>query len=104
RPTQLWLDPADITPQALPSLVASVHPCEHILILGGTTVHDWFNHHNAIDRLFLTVEPLTFGSGLPMFSGQAGDPCATLERMGYACISETNLNATGTRYLEFRPR
>ena len=87
RPTQLWLDPKSISPRDLPTLVSEVHPCGQVLILGGTTVHDWFHAHAAINRIFLTIEPRIFYAGLPMFSGHSGDPCAPLERLGYVCQS-----------------
>ena len=55
RPTQLWLDPAELTPEALPGLVEKVRPLRRGVILGGTAVHDWFLAHDAIDHLHLTV-------------------------------------------------
>jgi len=104
RPTQLWLDPEALTPADLPRLVARVHPLAHGLVLGGTAVHDWFLRHRAIDRVHLTIEPVEFGSGLPIFSGQqAGDPLEIFIRAGFALRSERVLNAAGTRYLQLEP-
>lgn len=104
RPNQLWVDPAAIRPQDLPALVGHVHPLRRGLILGGTTVHDWFHRHGSISRVHLTVEPVDFGSGLPIFSGQSSrDPLEVFGQAGYEPVCERRLNAAGTRYLELRP-
>lgn len=100
RPTQLWLNPATILPAHLPALVAPVHRLKNGLILGGTRVHDWFLSHNAIDRVHLTIEPLSFGTGLPIFTGQTEtDAVAAFANRGFAIESETHLNESGTRFL-----
>ncbi|MEO1681242.1 MAG: dihydrofolate reductase family protein [Pseudomonadota bacterium] len=100
RPTQLWLDPERVAPTDLAAAVSHIHPLQNGLILGGTTVHDWFAAHNAIDRIHLTVEPVTFGAGLPIFSDQTTrDPLTAFAAKGYAPVSEKVLNAGGTRLL-----
>ena len=102
RPTQLWLDPDTTTPAALPGLVGGVHPLRSGLILGGTRVHDWFLGHGAIDRVHLTVEPVRFGQGLPVFSDRDGrDPVPLFAGLGFQPVSDRRLNAAGTRYVEF---
>lgn len=104
RPTQLWVDPARLTPEDLPARVEAVHPLRRGLILGGTRVHDWFLAHRAIDRVHLTVEPAAFGAGLPIFSGQTQrDPVAVFREAGFVVASERALNARGTRFLELAP-
>ena len=45
-----------------------------IVILGGTQVYSYCLQNNLIDELYLTVEPIVFGSGLPLFD--AGHQCA----------------------------
>lgn len=103
-PGQLWLDPALQTPDSLGRLVAPVRPMRDALILGGTRVHDWFLARGRIDRVELTVEPLTFGTGLPVFSGQDGtDPVTLLHGLGFRTGAETTLNAGGTRLLVLTP-
>ncbi|MGB0658602.1 MAG: dihydrofolate reductase family protein [Mangrovicoccus sp.] len=103
RPTQIWCDPSLLRPQDLVSLTAPVHPMRQALILGGTQVHDWFLQHQAIDEIVLTIEPVTFGNGLPVFSGQ---PRATPEEIlawaGFTQTDSRRLNAGGTRLLSFR--
>jgi dihydrofolate reductase len=96
RPTQIWVDPAGLAPGDLPGLVAAVHPLRAGLILGGTRVHDWFLAHGAIDRIHLTVEPVTFGAGLPLFSGAVGPPAEVLAAKGFVRRSARVLNAIGT--------
>lgn len=104
RPTQLWLDPSRIRPADLPGLVGHVRPLRAGLVLGGTRVHDWFLDHGAIDRVHLTIEPLRFGSGLPVVTGRAGqDPEGTFAAFGFRVESETLLNAAGTRHLVMGP-
>ena len=104
RPTQLWLDPRAVTPADLPGHVGAVRPLAHGVILGGTRVHDWFLHHGAIDRVHLSVEPLDFGTGLPLFSDRQGPPAAVLADLGFACTSDRPLNAAGTRHSIWTPR
>ena len=101
RSSQLWLNPKDATPYDLEGLVGDVHPLEKGLILGGTRVHDWFLHHRAIHRVHLTIEPIAFGDGLPVFSDQVSeDPVETFVQAGFTVLSDHKLNALGTRYLE----
>ncbi len=104
RPTQLWIDPAGVSPDQLADQVASVHPLTRGLILGGTRVHDWFLAQRAIHRVHLTIEPVAFGTGLPVFTGQADtNPVTIFTRRGFIIDSETTLNAPGTRYIELIP-
>lgn len=103
RPTQLWLDPAELTPGDLAGLVAPVRPLEQGIILGGTRVHDWFLAHGAIDRVHLTVEPVSFGAGLPLFTGHGGPAERVLETLGFRPEAERRLNAGGTRLVTFVP-
>ncbi|MEL6583076.1 MAG: hypothetical protein AAFQ36_04530 [Pseudomonadota bacterium] len=103
RPTQLWLNPADNTPASLAEHVNAVHPLEHALILGGTRVHDWFLAQNAIAAVYLTVEPIRFGTGLPLFSEHIGPPLEVLEALGFTMHANQTLNRQGTRYITLKP-
>ena len=104
RPTQLWIDPVELMPGDLAALVADVRPLERGIILGGTRVHDWFLECGAIDRVHLTVEPLRFGEGLPIFTGQAtDDPFAVFRAAGFGPVEERALNDTGTRFHILEP-
>ncbi|ROU03309.1 dihydrofolate reductase family protein [Histidinibacterium lentulum] len=103
RPGQLWLDPATLAPADLEALVSDVHPLKAGLILGGTRVHDWFLAHDAIDEVHLTVEPLTFDTGLPLFGAHRGDPRSLLPALGFTSTGETPLNPGGTAYSVWTP-
>ena len=104
RPSQLWVDPAGLAPADLAALVDPVRPLSRGLVLGGTRVHDWFLAHRAIDRVHLTVEPLRFGGGLPIFTGQAGgDPLEVFAAAGFGPVSERALNGAGTRFAVLEP-
>ncbi len=103
-PVHLWLDPARLTPDALAALVASRRPMRDGLILGGGAIHDWFHAHRAIHAVSLTVEPLRFGDGLPLFSDQrARDAVAAFTEKGYKIKAERTLNAAGTRLVSLAP-
>ena len=104
-PTQFWIDPYGLDAADLGNSVAPVRPLRKGLILGGTKVHDWFHMQRAMDRVHLTVEPIFFGSGLPIFSGLSTvDPVAAFRRAGYYPVSERVLNGAGTRFLVLEPR
>lgn len=101
RPTQLWLNPGSWTPDDLPDRVGHIRPLQSGLILGGTRVHDWFLAHGAIARVHLTVEPVRFGQGVPVFTGQrSNDPVALFTTVGFRVRSDEVLNKAGTRYIE----
>ena len=104
RPTQLWLDPAGLGPADLPGLVREVRPLRKGVILGGTRVHDWFLSHRSIHAVALSVEPVRFGAGLPIFSGTGGrNPLAAMQAAGFVAEADEVLNAAGTRLVTLRP-
>ena len=96
---QFWCDPAGFSPADLAQEVRKVHPLRQGLILGGTRVHDWFSDRDAIDRIHLTVEPVTWGEGLPIFTGAEGHaPLDLLQDSGFRIVDEVLLNARGTMW------
>ena len=104
RPTQVWVNPDHLRPEDLPALVNAVTPMTNPLILGGTLVHDWFHAHAAIARIELTVEPVSFGLGLPVFSGDGPtDPLTLFGRRGYGVAGDRILNQVGTRLITLEP-
>ena len=38
-----------------------------VAVLGGTKTYTWFLDNDLLDELYLTIEPLVFGRGLPLF-------------------------------------
>ena len=104
RPTQLWLDPAGLVPSDLVTRVEEVRPLSKGLILGGMAVHDWFLAARAIDRVHLTIEPVRFGTGIPVFKDQAErDPLEVFTARGFQLGEDRMLNAAGTRFCVLHP-
>jgi dihydrofolate reductase len=101
---QFWCDPRGMTPTDLAREVEKVHALRHGLILGGTRVHDWFLAHGAIDDVHLTIEPVEWGAGLPIFTGSGrADPVAVFAERGFVVVEEAVLNSRGTRWLRMVP-
>lgn len=101
---ELWCDPGPISPADLVAAVRDVRPLRTGAILGGTRVHDWFLAHHAIDAVRLSVEPVSFGAGLPLFSDSAGETAdAALAARGFRRREARRLNAAGTRHELWRP-
>ena len=97
--THLWVDPDRVSwPEILAALTPIRPPCRCV-VLGGAAVHEWFLDRDLIDRIELTIEPLRFGTGLPLLTGRTGDAGAELARRGFAVVDEQRLNAQGTRLL-----
>jgi len=104
RPAQLWVDPSGLTPDDLPALVAPLRPMREALVLGGTRVHDWFLAHRRIDAVTLTVEPVRFGGGLPVFSDQNGaGPVEAFVQRGFAVHGMAPVNDRGTMLVRLAP-
>lgn len=100
HPLHLWADPARVGLDAILAELPAVHPAGRCGILGGVEVHDWFAAGDLIDAVELTIEPLTFDGGLPLFSWARGcDPCRSLAGLGLRQVGERRLNAGGTRLL-----
>jgi dihydrofolate reductase len=95
----LWVDPARVALAEILAALMPVRPPRRCIVLGGTTVHDWFLERGLIDRIELSIEPLRFGTGLPLLSGQRGDVVEELERRGFVLIERQELNPQGTRLL-----
>jgi dihydrofolate reductase len=100
RPTHLWLDPAR---HAWPEILAALAPVRRprrCVVLGGTAVHDWFLERGLIERIDLAIEPVTFGSGLPLLAGQPAGPAEShLAALGWKRRFEQRLGDAGTRRL-----
>ena len=74
---------------------------ESVLILGGTSVHDYFLYADLIDEIFITIEPLKFGKGLPAFTYiNFRDLVPYLTERGY-CHSEKEINDKGSLLVNF---
>jgi dihydrofolate reductase len=102
--THLWVDPDRVPWPEILAALEPVRPPRRCIVLGGAAVHDWFLERDLIDRIELTIEPLRFGGGLPLLTGQPGDVVAALARRGFAVVDEQRLNAQGTRLLLLAPK
>jgi dihydrofolate reductase len=97
--SHLWVDPDRVSWPDILAALAPVRPPRRCIVLGGAFVHDWFLARDLVDRIELTIEPLRFGKGLPLLSGQRGDVVTELARRGFSLVDEQRLNAQGTRLL-----
>jgi dihydrofolate reductase len=97
--THLWADPANVALAEVLSALAPVRPPRRCIVLGGTTVHDWFLERDLIDRIELSIEPVRFGRGLPLVTGQPDDVSNELAKRGFVLVADHQLNPRGTRLL-----
>ena len=74
---------------------------ESVLVLGGTSVHDYFLYADLIDEIFITIEPLTFNEGIPAFTYiNFKDLTPYLEERGYR-HTEQKINDGGSLLVSF---
>ncbi len=66
-----------------------------IAILGGSQVYSYFLGHDLVDDIYLTIEPILFGSGTPLVAAELGKKSLTLQ-------SCKLLNKKGTLLLRYR--
>lgn len=66
-----------------------------VALLGGTQTYTYFLRNDLLDELYLTLEPLVFGSGLNLFEGQIGGSV----RLRLKSVKE--LNDKGTLLLHY---
>lgn len=60
-----------------------------VAVLGGAQTYSYCLEHRMLDDLYLTIEPVIFGSGIPLFAGKY-----KLRRTKIALVRK--LNKTGT--------
>lgn len=103
HPRRLWLDPARVPLATMLELLQPVRQARSCGILGGVGVHDWFAAAGRIDAASITIEPVTFNAGLPLFTDAVGEaPLTTLARLGLEPTETTRLNEAGTLLCRFR--
>ena len=68
---------------------------ETVAVLGGTKTYSWFLENDLLDELYLTIEPITFGRGLPLF-----DTSKALETR-FKLESSKQLNERGAVLLHY---
>ena len=72
-----------------------IEPYRAVALLGGTQVYSYFLDRNLIDDLYLTIEPVVFGSGLDIFECEN----KAMARFHLAAVKE--LNQRGTVLLHY---
>jgi len=96
----LWVDPARAALDDVLAELETVRPPRDLGILGGSRVHDWFHGRGLIDQVALSIEPVRFGAGLPIFTDQTErDPLETFVSRGYAVRAASRLNDAGTVFV-----
>lgn len=86
----LFCNPAEIDVRAL------LENYSAIAVLGGTPVYSWFLERGLVDTLLLTIEPIVFGYGLPLFD--LGDQVPDIHWRLTEC---TQLNERGSLLLQY---
>lgn len=85
-------DPADI----LASLEA--RGFKECVIAGGATINGLFLAAGLIDEMILTVEPVVFGSGLPLFGEVGGAPFAQDTKLHLLSVDRLNETVVSLHY------
>ena len=77
------------------SIETVLEPYRIVALLGGTQTYSYFLHRNLIDELYLTIEPVVFGDGLPLFK------CEN-DTLAFQFVSVEKLNEQGALLLHYR--
>jgi len=67
-----------------------------VAILGGPRVYDFFLKNKMLHELSVTIEPLVFGAGVPMFTGEK------FTKYNFELQSAKRLNKKGTILLKYK--
>ncbi len=73
------------------------YSCKKVAVLGGRQTFNYFLKKGLVDEIFLTIEPLVFGSGFSLFTSGSKD-------VFFDLILVKKLNAVGTVLLRYRKR
>ncbi len=73
------------------------HSYNKIAVLGGAKAFGYFLAHGLADEIFLTIEPLVFGAGIPLLD--SGD-----YEISFSLVSVRKLNKKGSLLLHYRKR
>ncbi|MBI2597952.1 MAG: dihydrofolate reductase [Candidatus Diapherotrites archaeon] len=68
-----------------------------ICVLGGRAAYNYCLKKNLLDEIFVTIEPIVFGKGIPMFDSAVKTKTFTL-------VLAKKLNAKGTLLLHYKKK
>lgn len=74
--------------------IISENQYKKVCVLGGTQIYSYCLENNLLDELYLTIEPITFGYGLPLFE--------TKSQQKWRLISTKKLNKQGSLLLHYK--
>ena len=66
-----------------------------ICILGGTSIYSWVLKNNMLDEIYLTIEPIIFGTGLNLFD-------IKIKKRQLKLITSQKLNKAGSILLHYK--
>jgi len=69
---------------------------KRVAIVGGTSIYDWFLKQNLVDEVYLTIEPVLFGTG-KTFTSRILPVCRKSK-----LVSVRKLNTKGTLLLHYK--
>lgn len=76
---------------------------KRVLVCGGSRTYDFFLRWNLVDRLVLTVEPVTFGGGVPLRTSP--QTRGGMQHTKFSLLKCASLNSRGTLRLDLlRPK
>jgi dihydrofolate reductase len=78
------------------SIESILEPYRFVAVLGGTHIYSYFLERDLIDDLYLTVEPIVFGSGLGLFNHES----TTAKR--FRLVTVRQMNEQGTILLHYQ--
>ncbi len=83
------LDPNHLTASSLKEALELVKGFEEVIVAGGSLTNKSFLEENLIDEIYLDIEPVMFGEGIPLFA--AGNFDKELEFIGIKNISDNEI-------------
>ncbi len=89
RENLLLLNPSGIAIETM------LEKYQTVALLGGTQTYSYFLERGMIDELYLTIEPIVFGKGLPLFNSDC-------ESSSFSLVSFEKLNERGALLLRYR--
>ncbi|EDK72444.1 bifunctional deaminase-reductase domain protein [candidate division TM7 genomosp. GTL1] len=72
KPESITVEGVEATNESPTELVARLknEGASGVAICGGASIYQLFMESGLVDEVYLTLEPLLFGTGVPLFSGQ----------------------------------